>query len=59
MIHAVGSMALPECREAYWHPGCFFQQYGEQYVLDLPASERRKFTLGDIGPDLMRELLKD
>jgi hypothetical protein len=46
----VGPMRSPA------HDYCAFEQLGEG-ILNLPREERAKFTLGAVGPDMMRRLM--
>jgi hypothetical protein len=38
------------------HERCVFEQLGEG-ILNLPKEERAKFSLGAVGPDMMRRLM--
>jgi hypothetical protein len=39
-----------------WHDACLYRALGDR-ILQLPASERAKFTLGSIGPAMMKRLV--
>lgn len=39
-----------------YHGECAVQFLGDE-ILDLPWEEREKFTIGDVGVDLMKKLL--
>lgn len=40
------------------HGRCYVAEFGRQSLFDLPPSETDKLSLGDLGVDLMRALLK-
>lgn len=40
-----------------WHDACVVETHTTSQILQLPASERAKITLGVAGVDLMRKLL--
>lgn len=44
---------------AYWHPGCFVEKFGEGVVFNLARSEQRKFRLCDVSADTMQRLLEE
>lgn len=39
------------------HGSCVVETMPAAWVLNLPAAERNKLTLRDVGPDLMRALM--
>ena len=41
------------------HDVCAYRHLGVAGILRLPATERRKFTIGSVGPIAMRRLLED
>ncbi len=41
----------------YLHGDCAFRVLGAR-ILDLPTSERNKFTLGEVGVEMMRRLMR-
>ena len=47
----------PTRYEERWHPRCFFEEWGESYVLELRHQHQMKFRLCDIPKSLMKKLV--
>lgn len=43
--------------DGLWHDRCVIQTRSVTQILQLPAAERAKITLGAAGPELARKLL--
>jgi hypothetical protein len=41
----------------HWHGRCFAKKFGVGTLLALPMAQTEKLTLGDLGVDLMGQLL--
>lgn len=59
----------PDCRKlgddrdmicigrGHWHSSCAFKAFGLSGILKLPRSVQDKFSLADIGPKAMKQLI--
>ena len=49
---------IEEIGGTFMHGYCFAKTRSAQQILSLPLSEREKFTIADVGVEMMRELLE-
>lgn len=54
-----GSVAtmIEASKDNFWHGRCFERKFGMERMLEMPRKELVKLSLGDLGVDLMKELL--
>jgi hypothetical protein len=48
---------MPKVADEPWHDTCVVKTLTTSQILQLPASEREKITIGAAGVDLMRKLM--
>ena len=44
--------------QRYWHGRCFGAHYGIDTLCGMPRTQLEKLTIGDVGPDAMREIMR-